>query len=271
VRDLIPEDLDVSALPERIVGGIVPHAGWVFSGRVAATVFAAAAARARPDTVVLFGATHRRMPETAAIFAEGIWETPLGAVEVDSRLAQRILANTSLIRDDPYAHESEHSIEVQVPFVQHLFPDAKILPIMVEPAAEAVEVGRIVARTAEGCDAEVIFVGSTDLTHYGPRYGFAPNGVGESALRWAKEVNDKRMIEIILEMNAEAVVGEAAEHLNACGAGAVAATISACGQLGAERGHLLAHVSSYEVSMALWGQSGSDAVGYAGIVFGCTR
>jgi len=268
VEQCIPKELDVSALPEVIFGGIVPHAGWTFSGPVAGQVFAAIAARRQPATFVVFGAVHRRMGSTAAIFSSGVWETPLGAIETDQRLAERIMSASSLIDDDPYAHEMEHSIEVQVPFIQHLFPNARLVAIMVQPVPEAVEVGRAVASTIKAYDADAVVVGSTDLTHYGPRYGFAPKGVGEAGVRWAKEVNDRRILDLILAMDAEAIVPEAAEHMNACGAGAAAATVAACRELGATRGYLLSHVSSYEVARRLWGESSTDAVGYAAVVFG---
>jgi AmmeMemoRadiSam system protein B len=149
-----------------------------------------------------------------------------------------------------------------------LFPEAKILPILVEPSPKAVEVGKAVARTVQGCGANVVYVGSTDLTHYGPNYGFVPEGKGEQGIRWAKQVNDRRLIEVIRQMRAEAVIGEVAENHNACGAGAVAATMAACQAHGAKQGALLSHVSSFEVGRDVLGHASNDAVGYAGIVFG---
>lgn len=268
LEELVPAALDEAALPATLYGGLAPHAGWTYSGAVCGTVYAALAMRARPATFVLFGASHRRLGRPASLFAGGAWETPLGSVEVDARLADRVLGGTSLIEDDPYCHETEHSIEVQVPFIQHLFPKAKILPILVEPSGRAAEVGQAVARTALSSGASVVYVGSTDLTHYGPLYGFAPKGVGRAGLEWAKEVNDLRLIEVIRRMREDQVIGEVAEHRNACGSGAIAATMAACRLHGARQGILLSHVSSYEIAQVLTGQPGTDAVGYAGIVFG---
>lgn len=265
---LIPRELDTSVLPEKILGGIAPHAGWLFSGRVCGTVFAAIAARAQPATFVLFGATHRRIRKSAVLFAEGAWETPLGLAHIDARLAERVLGSTSLIEDDAYPHEDEHSIEVQVPFVQYLFPQARILPILVDPSSRAVEVGQAVARTVQISGADVAYVGSTDLTHYGPNYGFLPEGEGEPGLHWAKDVNDRRLIELMRLLKAEDVVREVAEHRNACGAGAIAATLAACRLAGAQKGVLLSHVSSHEVALSLQQNASQDAVGYAGLVFG---
>lgn len=254
----------VPAVEGRIVGGVVPHAGWLCSGRVAGAVFSAIAEQSPPDTIVLFGAVHSSRCVTVAAFTDGRWRSPLGTIDIDQRLAERVLGHTSLIVADPYAHESEHSIEVQVPFIQHLFPDAKLLPIMVPPGDRAPEVGRAVARTIDAYGCKAVVVASTDLTHYGERYGFTPKGRGADGLTWAKEVNDRRQIDRMLALDAEAIVPEARQHRNACGSGAVAAAIAASEALGARAGVLLDHTTSREV---LGPGAGDEAVGYAGVVF----
>ena len=253
-----------SSVEGRIVGGIVPHAGWMCSGKVTAAVFAAIAVQRSPETFIVFGAVHRVRGRQAALFGGGRWETPLGPISIDGRLAERVASQTNLVIDDPYAHEPEHSIEVQVPFIQLKFPDAKLLPIMVPPGGDAPEVGRAVARTIQAYRYDAVVVGSSDLTHYGPRYGFTPEGGGPQGLEWAKNVNDRRVIEAMLSLDADGIVPETAEHRNACGGGAIAAAIAASSVLGADRGVLLEHTTSREV---LGPSSGDDAVGYAGIVF----
>jgi len=250
-----------------VYGGLVPHAGWACSGAVAASVFAAIRARRTPKSVVLFGGVHRYRGQEAALFGSGVWETPLGPLEIDARFAERILGHTSLIVDDPYAHEDEHSLEVQSPFVRLLFPQARIVPIMVPPRGIADEIGEAVARTISAYNYDAVIVGTTDLTHYGPHYGFVPEGVGEKANRWAKEVNDRRFIEMVCAMGSASVVAEALQHKNACSSGAVAATMAACAKLGATRGVLLQHRTSSEVLGEQSGQQMEDSVGYAGIVF----
>ncbi|MHC4092688.1 MAG: AmmeMemoRadiSam system protein B [Planctomycetota bacterium] len=247
-----------------LVGGIVPHAGWTFSGAVAGKVFATLAASRKPETVVIFGAVHVRRGEQAWLFGSGRWNTPLGQAQIDDRLAERILGHTNLILNDPYAHEQEHSIEVQIPLLQSSMPECRIVPIMVPPMTSAVEVGDAVARTIESYGYDAMVVGSTDLTHYGPSYGMVPQGVGPAGIAWAKDVNDRRMVELILSLEADRIVPEAAEHHNACGAGAVAATVAAVKRLGAAGGILLAHTTSFEV---LSSRSEEDSVGYAGVVF----
>ncbi len=271
IEQLAPRDLDLPSLPDTIRGGIAPHAAWVFSGRVCATVLAAVAARAAhapPATFVLFGASHRRLRHAAVLFAEGAWSTPLGLAHIDARLAERVLSSTSLVEDDSYPHQDEHSIEVQVPFIQYFFPRARILPILVEPSTRAPEIGRAVARAVQLSGGSAVYLGSTDLTHYGPNYGFLPEGASDRGLAWAKDVNDRRLIELMRLMKADQVVPEAAEHHNACGSGAIAATLAACSLAGASHGLLLAHVTSHEVARSMHMPTGYDAVGYAGIVFG---
>ncbi len=251
----------------RARGGIVPHAGWVCSGRVAARVFRALATGGSPDVVVLFGGVHSYRGQEAAMFGSGRWETPIGPVEIDTRLAERILGHTSLVIDDAYAHEEEHSLEVQIPFVKRLFPEAKILPIIVPPRAVADEVGEAIGRTLNAYGYNAAVVGTTDLTHYGPHYGSIPQGPGERGNRWAKEVNDRRFIELACAMKSGSMVSEALEHKNACSSGAAAATTSACAVMGATRGILLEHATSSEVLAGRTQDAAEDSVGYAGILF----
>lgn len=253
--------------PERLLGGLVPHAGWVCSAAVAGKVFVALAASRSPDVVILFGGVHRSRGPQAALFGSGRWETPLGPVKVDDRLAERILGHTNLIVDDPYAHEDEHSIEVQMPFVKHLFPDAKVVPIMVPPVETADEVGEAVARTLSAYKYDAVIVGTTDLTHYGPRYGFTPQGVGPKGNAWAKTQNDRRFIELVCSMKTKELVPEAADRKNACSSGAAAATLAAVTALGATRGVLLEQTTSSEVLADQFPGEQEDSVGYAAIVF----
>lgn len=246
-----------------LLGGIVPHAGWVYSGSVAAAVFLVLAPR-RPETVVLFGAVHRVIGQTAAVFGQGCWRTPLGDVEIDDELAAEVAEVNGLIVTDRQPHLEEHSIEVQVPFVRQLIPGARIVPIMVPPTQRACDVGGAVAEAIHRLDRAAVVVGSTDLTHYGPRYGFTPQGSGDRGLQWAKDVNDRRMIDRILGLESDQIVVESVERRNACGGGAIAATVAACHRLGATDATLLRHTTSRETA----GHSqATDAVGYAGIVF----
>ena len=250
----------------RIVGGIVPHAGWVYSGRCAGHLFAALRDRAEaPETVVLFGAVHTFGVDKASLYGAGSWRTPLGDLEIDHELAQAALArdDESLLLDHPQAHNREHSIEVQLPFVKHIWPDARILPISISPVPESVRVGRIVAQAIQSLGRDIVVIGSSDLTHYGPRYGMAPAGTGKPALDWT-HANDKRLLDQAAAMRPVEVLHEARAHHNACGAGAIAATIACCAQLGAGQGQLLCYTTSHEVRPS--GPAG-DLVGYGAVAY----
>lgn len=249
------------------VAGLVPHAGWVCSGEVAAKVFRALSGGPKPDAIILFGGVHRHRGREAAMFAHGRWDTPLGPVDVDARLAERILGHTNLIVDDPYAHEHEHSLEVQIPFVRHVFPDSAIVPIMVPVIEKADEIGEAVGRTLKAYGYSALIVGTTDLTHYGPRYGFIPKGIGAEGNTWAKEENDTRFIDLVCSMRGKELVREASNRHNACSSGAAAATVAAATALGAKKGILLEHATSSEVLSAKFKEQQDDSVGYAGVVF----
>ena len=255
-------------LPERPVGGIVPHAGWFFSGATALRVLDAVRIRRTPATFVLFGATHSPI-RRAAIFSNGAWETPLGLATVDERLAAEILAlGGGLVRDDPMAHEREHSIEVQVPLIQHLFPGATIVPIACPPSADAPEIGRLVARAIRTTGTEAVCLGSTDLTHYGRMYGFTPKGTDAAAIRWVREENDRRMLDLMIRLDSGAILAEASERLNACGPGAVAAALAAAAALDATEGRVVQYTTSFDVMREKMGRTEADAVvGYVGVVF----
>ncbi|MCH7870501.1 MAG: AmmeMemoRadiSam system protein B [Planctomycetes bacterium] len=249
------------------IGGLVPHAGWRCSGAVAARVFAALSARCSPDVIVLFGGVHRYRGRPAVMFTSGQWETPLGPVEIDSVLCARLLESSPLIADEASAHEDEHSLEVQMPFLRHVFPDAKVVPIMVPIDKIGTEIGEAVGRAVSAYDKHALIVGTTDLTHYGPRYGFTPHGVGAEANAWAKDDNDRRFVDLLCSLKADELVPEASNRRNACNSGAAAATVAACVSMGATRGVLLEHTTSYEVlSAEVYGEQ-NDSVGYAGIVF----
>ena len=252
------------AEPDTVVAGIVPHAGWIFSGSTAARVFKSIHQKASPETFVIFGAVHVWGIGIAALFPKGSWETPCGSVAIDEALSGRLLDGVSdILQADPSVHSHEHSIEVQIPFIQYLFPAAKIVPIMVSPDSQAMRLGERIGKILAKENGSVIVLGSTDLTHYGPSFGFTPYGIGEEALQQMK-ANDRRIIDLALHMHAEAVVQEASQHRNACGAGAIAATVAAAHALGAERGYLLEHTTSQDVMPE---RRAADAVGYASIIF----
>ncbi len=253
------------SLPETIVAGIVPHAGWTFSGSLAALVFSAVKQRhEKVHTFVIFGAAHGYFGQSPAVYETGSWITPLGEVAIDEELAGAVLSSGTAVSDSA-PHRAEHSIEVQLPFIQYLYPEARIVPVMVPPTAQAPVLGERVAALVKDRDGSVMTVGTSDLSHYGQRYAFKSHGTGRKALEWVKNENDKRIIDLCLKMAAEEIVPEATRNLNACGGGALAATVAYARALGVKKGELLHYTTSYDVLPE--DEEPSDFVGYAGIVF----
>jgi AmmeMemoRadiSam system protein B len=257
-----------STLPQRIVAGLVPHAGWTFSGDLAGLVFSAVRqVHDTVDTFIIFGASHRYMGPEVIVYDKGSWITPLGDIDIDQDLAAEIAAIKS-VRADLDIHNTEHSIEVQVPFIQHLFAQARIVPVLVPSSGFDLSVGEKIGDIISAqTDKTIVCIASSDLTHYGPGYGFYPEGGGPDGIRWAKEVNDRDFIDLALAMKAQELLSNSMEKSNACGPGAVAMAIEVAKKLGKTEGILLAHTHSSEVMARKYNRSSTDTVGYAAIIY----
>jgi len=268
IKECLEDGVLSESLPEMIVAGIVPHAGWTFSGSLAALVFSAIKQQhEKVHTFVVFGAAHSYFGPAPALDDSDFWETPLGNVGIDEMIANWLL-DKKLVVADSLAHKGEHSIEVQVPFIQHLFPEAEILPIIVPPSGQAILLGEAFGNiTKLKAGKKIVCIGSTDLTHYGSRYGFTPMGTGADAFQWASQVNDKKFIDLALKLEPEEMLTSAAENCNACGCGGAAAATAVAKKLGKTEGLLLAHTNSNEVMLRKMGTSSTDGVGYAAIIF----
>lgn len=228
------------------IGGLAPHAGWDFSGPTAALTFGFLLA-SDAQVVALFGTDHYGL-RNAALMSSGAWQTPLGEVRVDEGLGRAILEEADrIVVDDSEAHFDEHSIEILMPFVRHCFPEATVVPIIVPRGAPANEIGDAVGRVLAGSGRRVVAVGSTDLTHYGPNYGFTPRGIGPESLEWVRNENDRRFLDLAEAMRAGELVSYAEASRSACGARAAAASIACCQALGATRGLVLGHTTSHDV------------------------
>jgi MEMO1 family protein len=264
------------------LGGIVPHAGWVCSGAVAGLTIGALARQRQaqgigaPRVVVLFGAIHTPLPieDVAALDSYASWSLPGAASAVAPELRTKLCRESrrpELFRTDDRFHRREHAIEVELPLVRAAWPGAAILPVEVPLCDAAVEVGVETARRVASMGLtgrDVVFLASSDLTHYGPAYRFVPAGVGFSGLAWARD-NDRRLLERIERFEVEQVVGHVRDTYSACGGGAIAATLAACRELGARGARTLRQTNSYEVlSAAGHRDSPDDAVGYASVVIG---
>lgn len=154
----------------RIIALVSPHAGYVYSGQAAAHAFYALAEDGPPERIVIIGPNHRGFGAEVSLFPKGEWETPLGSIRIDEELAREILANSDIIKEDPTAHLLEHSIEVQIPFLQYIFGDKlSFVPIIVynQTLYVGIHIGNTLAKVLEGQRA--VIIASTDLSHYEPK------------------------------------------------------------------------------------------------------
>jgi AmmeMemoRadiSam system protein B len=238
------------------VAAVAPHAGWFYSGKIAAL---AAASLGSADTVVVAGG---HLPRGASpLFAEeDAVETPLGPMEIDGPFRD------ALVRDLGGAPDRyrDNTVEVEIPLVRHFFPRAKLLWLRLPAEPGAYEAGRRVARTGAALGRNCVFLGSTDLTHYGEAYGFTPRGTGKQALDWVTGVNDRAFIDALISGDPREVLRRAEEDRSACSAGA------ALGALGfaAQRGALPARLLAYGTSAGDGdGEVPASFVGYAALAW----
>jgi len=250
----------------RIVGAVSPHAGYIYSGSIAAHVYHALAVDGLAETYVVIGPSHRGYPGVF-IMTEGIWKMPLGDIQVDDELAKEIFNNSkSYLENNPDVHDEEHSIEVQVPFLQYVFDNKfKIIPIAMGLHTYEVceKIGTAIAEAAKTLKRDIVVIGSTDFTHYGTIYGYAPAGVQpiDKVVKWIY-ATDGRLIDYILSLEPKKLVETVEdEGLTMCGYGPIATMIIGSKKLGAKTATLLKYATSYDV------QGNSDAiVGYGALI-----
>lgn len=243
----------------KIKGLVVPHAGYPFSGHVAAHSYHALAKDGFPETFVILGPNHTGYGSGVAVMIEGEWETPLGIVGIDEDLGK--LVWKGIIDKDERAHLHEHSIEVQLPFLQFMKKDFEFVPICMgtQDLDTSLEVGKIISKAVEKTKKDVAIIASTDFSHVGFGY-MQPPPPGMRADEWAKN-QDENAIKKILEMDAEGLIKIVEEkNISMCGYGCVAAMITTAKELGAKKAELLKYSSSYEV------QPGNSCVGYGAII-----
>jgi AmmeMemoRadiSam system protein B len=155
----------------------------------------------------------------------------------------------------------DNTMEVQLAMVKYFFPEAKLLALRSPSSLKAKELGEAVGEIAQKEGISILAVGSTDLTHYGPNYGFLSKGVGPKAVEWVRKENDKGFIDRALGMDIEGLLKHAEENDSACSAGAAASAMATCKALGAKKGLLLDYYTSYEI------MPDDSFVGYGGILF----
>ncbi|HUS04211.1 MAG TPA: MEMO1 family protein [Dehalococcoidia bacterium] len=230
--------------PREVVALVVPHAGYIYSGPVAAHAYRELAADGVFDTAVILGPNHTGYGSPVSLWPEGVWKTPLGELEIDDNLAHSLLGG--MIEADETAHIYEHSVEVQLPWLQYLYGKGKIVPIAM--LAQDIETARQVGKAISRCGDNIIIIASTDFTHYEPHSVAAEK--------------DKSMIEAIINLD-EAELYRRRESLNCtmCGYGPVASAIVAAKEMGAKKASLLKYATSGDMTGDF-----SRVVGYGSIV-----
>jgi AmmeMemoRadiSam system protein B len=233
-----------------MVGLVSPHAGYMYSGPVAAHGYYRLAEDGKPNVVILLGPNHTGSGSGLAIMSEGAWRTPLGDVEIDSETADSILHASNIIDVDDSAHAFEHSIEVQLPFIQFLYGSAfKFVPIcfLMQDLQSSRDVGAAVAKALANKNAVVI--ASTDMTHYEPQK--------------TAEKKDKAAIEALLRLDEEGLYSTVETcNLSMCGYGPTIAAVTAAKALGAKKAELLCYKTSGDIVGDY-----SAVVGYASLAF----
>jgi len=234
----------------RVVGLVCPHAGYIYSGPVAANAYYELALDGVPETVVVLGPNHTGYGSALALMDSGVWRTPLGDVEVDSLVAHELLRETGLVDVDESAHRYEHSVEVQLPFLQYLYGSAfKFVPVcfQLQDLASAEEVGNALAEVL--AERNAVIIASSDFTHYEPQANAARK---DGAALKAVEAMDAKQFLTIIE----------SENVTACGYGPIATLITAAKGLLAKEAKLL----QYKTSGDITGDK-SSVVGYVAVSF----
>jgi len=240
------------------LGGIVPHAGWYFSGKLAARVFHSLKLKNKAEVIVLYGG-HLSGADSPRIVTEEACETPFGDIEMDAALVKNLMKKMDLKRESPSS--GDNTIEIQLAMVKYFFPEAKLVAVRSPLSLKAETLGKEVAEVAKKEGISILAIGSTDLTHYGPNYGFLIKGTGPASVKWVKEENDKGFVDRALRMDAGGLLKHAIENDSACSAGAAISAMATCKALGAEKGILLDYYTSYDI------MPDDSFVGYAGIVY----
>jgi AmmeMemoRadiSam system protein B len=245
---------------------ISPHAGWFFSGRLAGTAFSAL--RRRAQTVVVAGG-HLSAASPLLFAMEDAVHTPLGPLLIDTELRDAVIAACGGEPDT----RADNTVEVLLPAVRFFFPDARLLWLRLPSSPAAFDAGLCIAQKAAELGRAAVCVASTDLTHYGPAYGFTPEGRGEAALEWVRSVNDRRFIDALCAADAGAVLERARRENSACSPGAALCALGFAGAPPEAAGgaRLLAYGTSVDALRAAGERVLPDSfVGYAALVF-CPR
>jgi len=246
IRKYTVADAGLSPIPLRAC--LVPHAGYVYSGHVAGAVLARIAL---PREIIILGVRHYPRGEPAAILSSGAWRTPLGDARIDEEFAEALKKACPLLQEDSVAHSMEHSLEVQLPFLQVLAPEFTFVPVALGTVQfeSLVRVGEAIGSVLEAWKENVLLLTTSDLNHY----------EDDSTTR----VKDRKAIEQLLALEPRGLYDTCRnEEISMCGLGPAVAMITALNALGVKESELVKYATSADVS-----GDRSAVVGYAGMIF----
>jgi len=232
---------------EEVIGIVSPHAGYPYSGLVAAATLSRVVFR---QTFVILGPNHTGRGAPFSIMTQGAWRTPLGEIPIDEEMAHAILEHSDLLEEDIEAHRYEHSIEVQLPFLQYFRKDVKFVPIVLVPAERKAykAIGESIAAAVRDRGNEVIIMASSDMTHYEPH---------DRATK-----KDARALEAILKLDEDMLLDRIeAHHITMCGFAPTASLLVAAKELGATKAELVRYQTSGDTTGDY-----ESVVGYAGVI-----
>ena len=239
--------IDKKRRPQKAIGAMAPHAGYVYSGGVAGSVFSALKPK---DLYILIGPNHTGLGRPFGVFAEGKWKTPLGTVQVDNGFAKRLMDKSKIFEPDEKSHKYEHSIEVLLPFLQYTARDFKIAPLCIS----GIDAGRLkkaaaeIAAAVKDTAADALIVASSDMTHYEPQ-------------EVAKE-KDVQAISAILKLDEDELLKRVVSmDISMCGVAPAIITLNASKALGAKKAELTDYKTSGDASGDY-----SAVVGYGGVI-----
>jgi AmmeMemoRadiSam system protein B len=246
-----PGEIPKMGNKREIKGVMAPHAGYLYSGPIAAHSYYKLVEDGFPETFIILSPNHTGLGSGISTMLEGEWETPLGNIEIDTKFAEELVADARIIDYDASAHIREHSLEVQLPFLQYFSDDFKIVPISMwmQDLESAYDIGKSIKKVKDALGTEIVVIASSDMTHYKPQN--IANQNDSHVLDAIKSMDEKLMMKRVLELN-----------VTMCGYGPVATTIIASKELGAKNAEILKYATSGDLTGDL-----SAVVGYASAVF----
>lgn len=247
LKSMVESFIDKSAEKEDVIGLLAPHAGYIYSGAVVGAVISRVQFK---DTFIILGPNHTGNGKRFSVMTEGGWRTPLGEVQIDSELANKLVSLSSYLEEDRGAHEFEHSIEVQLPFLQYFKPDIKFVPIILSPGNGDIykQIGLDIAQALQKLKKEAVIFASSDMSHYEPQ--------------GTTRKKDRQAIDAMLDLNQDELLARIQKQdISMCGYAPAVAMLTAAKEMGATSARLIKYQTSGDVSGDY-----NAVVGYAGII-----